>query len=366
LISNSYKKSRLAWDLHKASGRGDFMPMPIASLPPATNPIPVESDSEDQPPYAGTMEFSELWQDHGQPTFLDLLDIINPLQHIPVISTIYRNLTGDEIGLAARLIGGGLFGGAFGLANAIATMAVEEATGQDPSTHIFTAIQEFFDPAEESAAAAEPQVAQGAPSPAETAPPVPAARPPVQDAADKPDPAPDPAPGPVQSGTAPATVETSAPLSFLPQPAHLARPAPFAPAPAPFAPATAGAPSVQHAPGRPMRSAALPATGASSEIAAERARITRNILAAQQAQARLLLAGIVADQRLQTEQPQARDGEDNEPGTPFLQHPNLLPSGASPQWFGHAMGRALDKYQQANLLRGSATALPTPLPTLRR
>jgi hypothetical protein len=101
-------------------------------------------------------------------------------------------------------------------------------------------------------------------------------------------------------------------------------------------------------------------------MAAERARITRNILAAQQAQARLLLAGIVADQPLQTDQPQAHDGEGNAPGTPFLQHPNLLPSGASPQWFSHAMGRALDKYQQANLLGGSATALPTPLPTLRR
>ena len=333
------------------------MPMPIASLPPATNPIPVETDSGDEPIYAGTMEFSELWQNQNGPTFLDLLDIINPLQHIPVVSTIYRSLTGDDIGLAARFIGSGLFGGVFGVANAALTMAVEEATGQDPSTHIFTAVQEFFDPAEEGAGAAEPQVAQGASSPAEAAAPVPAAKPPAQDAPDKPD----PAPYPLQGRAAPAAVEAAARPTFVPQPAHLARPAPFAPAPA-----TAGAPAVQHAPVRPIQSSALPAAGASSEMAAERARIARNILAAQQAQAKLLLAGIVADQPLQMEELRVRDGESNETETPFLQHPNLVPSGASPQWFSHAMGRALDKYQQANILRGAATALPTPLPTLRR
>ena len=30
-------------------------------------------------------------------TFLDMLDIINPLQHIPVVSTLYRAITGDTI-----------------------------------------------------------------------------------------------------------------------------------------------------------------------------------------------------------------------------------------------------------------------------
>ncbi len=104
-------------------------------------------------------------------------------------------------------------------------------------------------------------------------------------------------------------------------------------------------------------------------MAAERARIARDTLAAQQAQAKLLLAGIVADQPLQTDGPRVRDGDSDAPGTPFLEHPNMAPLGASPQWFSAAMGRALDKYQQANLLHGSATALPTPLPilpTLRR
>ncbi|MBT5013959.1 MAG: hypothetical protein HON02_05865, partial [Rhodospirillaceae bacterium] len=29
-------------------------------------------------------------------TFLDFLDIINPLQHIPVVGSLYRDMTGDE------------------------------------------------------------------------------------------------------------------------------------------------------------------------------------------------------------------------------------------------------------------------------
>ena len=62
-------------------------------------------------------------------TFDDLIDIINPLQHLPIVSTIYRAITGDEISVKARAIGGGLFGGPIGLLAAGATMAVEEATG---------------------------------------------------------------------------------------------------------------------------------------------------------------------------------------------------------------------------------------------
>ena len=49
------------------------------------------------------------WGEDGF-TFGDLLDLINPLQHLPVISTLYRKLTGDEIAPAPRLLGGGLFG----------------------------------------------------------------------------------------------------------------------------------------------------------------------------------------------------------------------------------------------------------------
>ena len=60
--------------------------------------------------------------------FGDLLDVINPLQHLPVISSIYRTLTGDEISPASRLAGGALFGGPIGFVSAFATAFIEDAT----------------------------------------------------------------------------------------------------------------------------------------------------------------------------------------------------------------------------------------------
>lgn len=64
-------------------------------------------------------------------TFEDFLDLINPLQHIPVVSWIYRAITGDEIGTAPRLIGGALFGGPAGLLLAGAQAMVEHVTGTE-------------------------------------------------------------------------------------------------------------------------------------------------------------------------------------------------------------------------------------------
>ena len=68
-------------------------------------------------------------------TFGDLLDIINPLQHIPVISTIYRALTDDQIEPGSRLAGGALFGGGIGFASALFNAVLENATGQDIGEH---------------------------------------------------------------------------------------------------------------------------------------------------------------------------------------------------------------------------------------
>ncbi|MEQ9334114.1 hypothetical protein [Thalassobaculum sp.] len=63
--------------------------------------------------------------------FGDLLDVINPLQHLPVIGTIYRALTGDTMGEAARMAGGALYGGPFGVIGALANLVVERESGQD-------------------------------------------------------------------------------------------------------------------------------------------------------------------------------------------------------------------------------------------
>lgn len=60
-----------------------------------------------------------------------LLDVINPLQHLPVISTLYRHLTGDEISPMARIAGDTLYGGPIGAAMGVANVMVEKSTGQD-------------------------------------------------------------------------------------------------------------------------------------------------------------------------------------------------------------------------------------------
>lgn len=59
-------------------------------------------------------------------TFGDILDLINPLQHIPFLSSVYRKITGDAIDPAIRIAGGALFGGPIGAAVATVTVAVGE------------------------------------------------------------------------------------------------------------------------------------------------------------------------------------------------------------------------------------------------
>lgn len=92
--------------------------------PEAFHPYP---DSESTAPYAGTADAADF--------FSTLLDIINPLQHIPLDSSLYRELTGDEIKPAARLAGGAVFGGPIGFASATANVLIEQASGDDVLGH---------------------------------------------------------------------------------------------------------------------------------------------------------------------------------------------------------------------------------------
>lgn len=69
-------------------------------------------------------------------TFLDFLDVINPLQHIPFVGTAYRELTGDTIDPGARIAGGTLFGGPIGAAVSVANVAIQYNTGKDMGEHV--------------------------------------------------------------------------------------------------------------------------------------------------------------------------------------------------------------------------------------
>ncbi len=61
----------------------------------------------------------------------DMVDMINPLHHLPLIGPMYRGVTGDDINPAGRVIGGTVFGGILGGAGSIANIISEEETGRD-------------------------------------------------------------------------------------------------------------------------------------------------------------------------------------------------------------------------------------------
>lgn len=63
--------------------------------------------------------------------FDDFVDMINPLQHIPLVNILYREVTGDEIDSAAQILGSAAYGGFAGAASGIANAIVEEETGRD-------------------------------------------------------------------------------------------------------------------------------------------------------------------------------------------------------------------------------------------
>ena len=61
----------------------------------------------------------------------DVMEVLNPLQHIPIVSIIYRQMTGDKIGPMERIAGDTLYGGLIGLASSVANVAFEKLTGKD-------------------------------------------------------------------------------------------------------------------------------------------------------------------------------------------------------------------------------------------
>lgn len=77
--------------------------------------------------------------------FEDFLDVINPLQHIPIVSQIYQDKAGDEISDQAKAVGdifyGVLTGGVFGVLSAVSNAVLKQQTDKDASEHVYA----FFD-----------------------------------------------------------------------------------------------------------------------------------------------------------------------------------------------------------------------------
>lgn len=63
-------------------------------------------------------------------SFSDFIDMVNPLQHIPVVGTLYRQITGDTINTVPKIAGDTLYGGLEGFAGSVADTIFEKVTGK--------------------------------------------------------------------------------------------------------------------------------------------------------------------------------------------------------------------------------------------
>jgi hypothetical protein len=254
---------------------------------------------------AGTVNSGKLWQDGDGPSFSDLLDVINPLQHIPIVSTIYRAITGDKIAMGPRLIGGAIFGGPLGFISAGIMSAVEEATGKDSGEQLADLFRGDEPPADGKATAVAAAAEPAAGTPAAPAAVIPAAA--IAPAATR------PAAIPV-SAVAPATLKAT----------QAARDAGAAPQPY--------------------------------------AKIDRNNAMAALDRAKGAQAAMLAASLQVAAAPAKRNADDApQADKPLPQHANLPPAGvALPEWAAQAMERALDSYQRSGTLhRDSAKPMVT-------
>ncbi len=124
----------------KAAAPASAVQTAEAAVRTAEAPRPVPETAANAKPSSGEIHrrfarFEAMDYADGTPDrdfeFGDLLDIVNPLQHIPIVSSLYRNLTGDEISGPAKIMGGLLYGGPVGLVAALAVTIAEQEAGQD-------------------------------------------------------------------------------------------------------------------------------------------------------------------------------------------------------------------------------------------
>ena len=98
-----------------------------APIPHITIPAPKATGNADAVAASTTANSESDTKTDSGFTFHDLVDIANPLQHIPGISFLYQQATGQEIKPVSNIAGGLLYGGIFGGLFALATSAVGAA-----------------------------------------------------------------------------------------------------------------------------------------------------------------------------------------------------------------------------------------------
>jgi len=92
--------------------------------------------------------------------FQHILDVVNPLQHLPVIGTIYRAITGDKLDPVEKIAGDALYGGLWGAVSAVASVAFEAITGKSVEDTVLA----WFDNKDDAKGDAPRAVAANAPA----------------------------------------------------------------------------------------------------------------------------------------------------------------------------------------------------------
>ena len=73
----------------------------------------------------------------------DVAEIVNPLQHLPVVSTLYRALTGDKINNFEKVAGDTLYGGPLGFVASVADLGFKVLTGKSVGDTVLAYAEEL-------------------------------------------------------------------------------------------------------------------------------------------------------------------------------------------------------------------------------
>ena len=115
--------------------------MPVWNNQKSDNTLTKNRIASPQNPHAFTQILSTAQNPDPAPQtsesfdFGDLIDMVNPLHHLPLINTAYRHITGDTIKPISKLVGGAAFGGPVGLVSNLADIAIENETGKTMTQH---------------------------------------------------------------------------------------------------------------------------------------------------------------------------------------------------------------------------------------
>jgi len=104
----------------------DLLPKDLGGTADVRSPAKAAADAT-KPAAGSSSDSDSMWH----VSFDDVLDVVNPLQHFPIVGTVYRALTHDQIKTPEKVAGDTLYGGVMGLASSLADVGFEKLTGHN-------------------------------------------------------------------------------------------------------------------------------------------------------------------------------------------------------------------------------------------